>query len=286
MNPILTTKIKTFFWARMIIFPCSTFNFWVSVVQAENGDVFLFDYDNGLDGKAIQSVTLTECYGSHYAGIDTLDTFENVTIVCFVSGTRILTAGGELPVENLRPGMQVVTLDHGLQEIRWTHETFSPQAGDHAPISFAPGCLGPGLPRRPLRVSPQHRILLGSKIVKQIFGVSQVLAPAKHLRSLLGVSQSWGGVPIKYHHFACAQHEVVFAEAAPVETFYPGPQARASLSDTSLAELERRIPALRNTPYPEPARPFAGRGKIEQMIARHRKNVRALQDAAELALNT
>ena len=40
-------------------------------------------------------------------------------VPCFTAGTCIRTPRGEVPVETLKLGDQVLTLDNGPQEIRW-----------------------------------------------------------------------------------------------------------------------------------------------------------------------
>ncbi|NBQ51552.1 MAG: hypothetical protein EBU35_13140, partial [Marivivens sp.] len=64
-----------------------------------------------------------------FSGSVTLDdgTLLNFTdienIICFTPGARIATPRGARPIETLRPGDLVVTRDHGLQPIRWTHRS-------------------------------------------------------------------------------------------------------------------------------------------------------------------
>lgn len=89
---------------------------------------------------------------------------ENVAI-CFLAGTRIAVPGGYRPVEDLRPGDPVLTRDAGPQPLVWTAAT--PVDGERLdrnpnlrPVKFARGSLGPDFPRRPVFVSPQHRVLM------------------------------------------------------------------------------------------------------------------------------
>ena len=44
---------------------------------------------------------------------------ENTGVVCFVSGTRILTETGERPIDTLRVGDRIITQDNGVQVLRW-----------------------------------------------------------------------------------------------------------------------------------------------------------------------
>jgi hypothetical protein len=247
----------------------------VSIIQAANGDVFVFDHGElSLDNINVQSITVNFLVSSFHTGYDTSHSVENSSVVCFVAGSRIATPEGDIAVEDLRPGMLVTTLDHGAQPVRWVNRTAHLKPNRNAPIILERGSLGPGTPVRKLRVSPQHRILLRSAIVKRMCGTSQVFAAAKHLLSVPGVTQALGFLPVQYHHFACANHEVVFANGAPVETFFAGAQALATLSDTSLRRLYHQIPLTQTGATPEPAQPFLEGNRLKQLIWRHQKNRR------------
>ena len=49
------------------------------------------------------------------------------------------------------------------------------------PIRIKAGALGQNLPERYLTVSPQHRIVVNSKLVRRLHGEDEVLVAAKHL---------------------------------------------------------------------------------------------------------
>ncbi len=105
------------------------------------------------------------------------------------------------------------------------------------PIRIAAGALGSGTPSRTLSVSPQHRLLASGPIVKRMFGDEQILVPAKALVGLPGIEIVTENDPIVYHHLCCVGHEVIFANGAAAETFFPGKQALISLAPTSRSAL-------------------------------------------------
>lgn len=256
----------------------STLTLEVVVVQATNGDVFVIDLNSGaeLDDINVQSIELTSLSVSNATGYWTSQSVQNSQVVCFVAGTRIATPEGEVLVEDLRPGMLVTTKDHEAQPILWINQTNHLKPKRQAAITLEPGCLGPYTPARRLSVSPQHRILLRSAIVARMFGGSEVFVAAKHLLAVTGIKQSLGFLPVQYHHFACARHEVVFANGTEVETFFAGQQAIAALSDSDVQQIRPEISRTEIEANCKPARPIAAGKRLRHMIHRHQKNGRDL----------
>ncbi|MEM6375589.1 MAG: Hint domain-containing protein, partial [Pseudomonadota bacterium] len=85
---------------------------------------------------------------------------------CYAPGTLIETDNGPRPVEDLKAGDRVLTLDRGPQTILWVragNEYLETKERDQKPVLIAPGALGRGLPERSLIVSPQHRIFAGGQ---------------------------------------------------------------------------------------------------------------------------
>ena len=180
--------------------------------------------------------------------------------VCFTAGTLISTSEGKVPVEQLAVGDLVKTLDRGLQSVRWVGiRKISGKelvANPHyAPIRIRAGAIGTGIPKRDLLVSPQHRIMVSSKLVERMFGEEQVLVAAKQLLQIEGMDYVKTH-EVTYVHFMCDQHEIVFAESAPTETLYLGAEAIKSLDPDSVDEIFTIFPELRdnNTNFITPAR--------------------------------
>lgn len=205
------------------------------VVQDVGGRLFLMPRSTGssanevLDDAPIQSVTLDALAISNATGVSTgLD--PDAFVTCYVAGTLIDCATGARRIETLKPGDKVRTLDHGLQVIRAINDTVLPGIRTAAPIMIAKGALGQGVPQRALWVSPQHRILVRSRIAGRLFGEAEVLVPAIRLVSLPGISQIATENPVHYHHLLCDRHELVRANGAWAETLYLGEMALHRLS--------------------------------------------------------
>ncbi len=164
------------------------------------------------------------------------------TVPCFAPGTLISTAQGPRAVETLRPGDLVLTLDNGLQEILWVRsgdQALEDLDVDAKPVLIPAGSLGPGRPARDLIVSPQHRILVGGQ--DQIKGVftNEGFAPAKSLTGLPRIHRMQGETSITWVHFACACHEVVFANGCATESLLLGPMVVNGLNKFERQEVIR-----------------------------------------------
>lgn len=161
-------------------------------------------------------------------------------IPCFVAGTRILTPRGEVPVERLRPGDMVLTMDDGPQPLRWVGQRQVPAAGSFAPVVIRAGTFGP---HRTLTVSPQHRILVRDAAAELLFGEAEVLVAAKDLVDGNRVFVREGGM-VDYVHLLFDRHQVVLSDGMPSESFLPGPQLQSSVEQAVLDEIVALFPEL------------------------------------------
>jgi hypothetical protein len=165
--------------------------------------------------------------------------------VCFAAGTWIETPEGARRVEDLRADDLVLTLDHGPQPVlwigrRWT--AFGHGAHRHQPMVIAPGAMGRGLPFAPLRVSPQHRLLLiGSGQGVQARGV---LAKAKALDGRPGILQDRACTAADYLQLLMPRHAILFANGLAAESLYPGPIALRSLGEAACGQIEALFPGI------------------------------------------
>lgn len=205
-----------------------------------------------------------------------LDENNNVT-VCFAAGTMIETHAGLRAVEKLRAGDLVRTLDHGLRPVVWAEAQELPldnsmRARKNAPVRVHRGALGPGMPTRDLLLSPQHRVLIASKIAARLFGSDEVLVPVKKLVGHPGIIRERRLNRVTYCHLYFGTHEVIWAEGTPAESLLPEKDALFGLSASAQARLATLAPVT-------PARPIVERGPdIRELLRRHKKNVKPLVD--------
>lgn len=161
-------------------------------------------------------------------------------LICFAAGTCIDTAEGPVPVEELRQGDLVLTRDRGVQPIRWIGgRTLTPTPAQ-CPVEFATGAVGN---HAPLRVSPQHRMLISDWRAQIFFAEDIVLAPAKALINDDTIRQ----VPVDevtYYHVMFDQHDIIRANGAWTESLLYTDHTRHALSHDQREEIETLFPEL------------------------------------------
>lgn len=162
-------------------------------------------------------------------------------IICFTKGTAIRTPSGDRPIERLVAGDLVLTLDAGPQAIRWIGRKTLRASGAFAPVRFSKGTLGN---YHDLLVSPFHRILLGGMQARAHADQTEVLAPARNLVNIYGADVAYGGM-VTYIHLLFDQHQVVIANGAKAESFYPDDAALGFVEDQARANLFDAFPTLR-----------------------------------------
>lgn len=209
-------------------------------------------------------------------------TFDNVNLVCFAAGARILTPSTARAVEKIVKGDLVTMLDRGSRPVRWVGQQSigSETLRQHErlrPILIRAASLGHGLPHRDLPVSPQHRILISSPIVRRMFGVDEVLAPAKKLVGMRGIERDDSCVEVTYVHLLLERHEILFAEGAPAERLFTGQMAMTSLDRDARAVIAEIVPDNSDAGQRmRKARTLPSGRALRSMILRHKRNDRAL----------
>lgn len=205
-----------------------------------------------------------------------------LNVVCFARGTLILTEHGPVAVEDLVAGMRVQTRDRGLQTLRWIG---SRQIGPLAlmahpnlhPIRIQAGALGCGTPSVDLVVSPQHRILVRSRIALRMFDTKEILVPVKQLLQVDGIDIAHDMDSVEYFHLLFDQHEIVISNGAETESLYPGPMALESVPPAARREIQSifgECPEL--AIVPEAARVLATGRQARKLAVRHLQNGKSL----------
>ncbi|MTE00730.1 hypothetical protein GIY56_10550 [Paracoccus sp. YIM 132242] len=208
-------------------------------------------------------------------------TLETVNVVCFADDVLIETQGGPVRAGDLSVGTLVQTRDAGLQPIRWIGRRTLDGADLAArpqlrPVRIRKGALGAGIPQADLVVSPQHRILVRSRIAQKMFGAPEVLVAAKQLLTLDGIDIADDLDRVTYVHFLFDDHQIVISNGAETESLHTGAQALDSVGPAAREEILAIFPELREGTERPGARMLTSGRMGRKLAIRHHRNRKPL----------
>ncbi|WP_299423740.1 Hint domain-containing protein [uncultured Shimia sp.] len=173
-------------------------------------------------------------------------------VPCFVAGSLIDTPNGPRPVEDIKAGDLVSTIDGGPQVVLWTRcrdvDLTNLENKVHAPVEFKPGSLGPCLPETPFAVSPQHRLLMVNQ------EGNEVLVPAIGLLSRSHVRRKAGMKSVRYHHLLLDHHAILSVHGVAAESLLATENLLREVTGADRKTLLHHFPE--RAPLPSPARPI------------------------------
>ena len=171
-----------------------------------------FRFYNGPDNPS----TTTDTFLAAEPAFDTSDPFLPVAPVCFVKGTHILTARGEVAVEMLRPGDPVVTMTNGIRDqrpVKWIGHrrldlTTHNRPATVMPVRIVRSAMAENVPHRDLLVSPDHAVFIDGVLI-----VARQLINGRTIR--------WDSAAgsVGYFHVELAAHGILLAEGLPAESY-------------------------------------------------------------------
>jgi hypothetical protein len=185
--------------------------------------------------------------------------------LCYLRGTNIRTPRGDIPVEKLAIGDEVITRFGGVRRIQWLgRQSYDRRFAAHnpakLPVKIAAGALGAGLPRRDLFVSTGHSILLGG-----------ILVLARDLVNGATVTQDEAPERIDYIHIELETHDCVLAEGCWAESYADGPGLRAQCHNAAEFHAlypDYVTPAALQLCAPRPEHGPALEAALTQVVAR------------------
>ena len=131
--------------------------------------------------------------------------------ICYLRGTKILTANGEVAIEDLRAGDRLVTRFGGLRRLQWVgRQSFNGRflGKTNAPVCFHAGSIADNVPSRDLYVSPAHSIVIDDHLVGACLLVNGVT-----------ISQTATDQIVDYFHLDFGVHDCVIADGAWSESY-------------------------------------------------------------------
>ncbi len=140
------------------------------IVSATSGGVFTVPEGGQSYTEQLAGSYASEVFGiSRDTGGGTLITAKS-TVACYRRGTRILTDRGERPVEDLRVGDLVRTIDGAAEPIVWIGRrdvvcARHPNPRHVWPVRVAAGAFGESTPHRALYLSPDHAVFVNGVLI-------------------------------------------------------------------------------------------------------------------------
>ena len=132
---------------------------------------------------------------------------------CFVEGTHIMTRRGEVPVEVLKPGDDVVAVLAGrLLPVIWVGRrtvdcTREDRPAEMWPFRVRAHAFGPGRPHRDLFLSPDHAV-----------HVDGMLVPVRYLENGTTIARERRD-SVTYFHVELARHDILLSEGLGSESY-------------------------------------------------------------------
>lgn len=156
---------------------------------------------------------------------------------CLLRGTLIATPNGAVAVEQLRAGFMVQTASGHARPVRWIgRQTFRRNRSSWSetvlPICISQGALADGMPSRDLYVSPGHAVYLDGVLIR-----ARNLVNGKSITRAMPADTE----TIEYYNIMLDSHDIVVAEATPVETLQLFGDAYEKFDN--FAEIKRLYPS-------------------------------------------
>ncbi len=157
--------------------------------------------DGGPDGT--DPVTTTDLQEMQVLGYE---------VACFLPGTQITTPGGEVAVERLVVGANVLTHSGQVRTITWIGhgKALTPPGRRNAatPVIIRKDALAPNVPNRDLRVTKGHSLYFNTILIPAEFLVNH--------RSILWDDQAR---EVDVYHIELDAHDILLANGAPAESY-------------------------------------------------------------------
>ena len=134
------------------------------------------------------------------------------SVVCFLRGTYIATPNGEVPIEDLRPGQNILTASGRTAPIVWigTGKVLATRGrrSPATPIIVQRGALGDKVPHRDLHVTKAHA-----------FHIDGVLIPVEFLVNHRSIRWDDRAQEVAIYHVELDRHDILLANGAPAESY-------------------------------------------------------------------
>ncbi|PHQ96615.1 MAG: hypothetical protein COB39_11765 [Marinosulfonomonas sp.] len=181
------------------------------------------------------------------------DQIEPVGFTPSIAGhSPIDTPNGLVPIEALKCGDLVTTVDNGPQPIRWICERCVPTRGLFQPLRLRAPYFGL---TRDILVAPEQRLVFENTEIEYLFGVESVLVEARHLTNKVNVIlEPAKADSIRLYQLLFDHHEIITVAGCRMESLFVG--QIANNPDMLKSTLLGGLPAADVPHHKEMARPL------------------------------
>lgn len=141
--------------------------------------------------------------------------------------TVMMTREGEVPVEWLAVGDEVLTRDKGFVPIAWINRIRLSRnelrdVPEYAPVTLSESRIEPGFPSRDVVVSPRQLVMVRSPLAERDYWSSEVLVPAAALGAQRDPETMHHSERATYTQILLPTHELMMTEASWVGSLFTG----------------------------------------------------------------
>jgi hypothetical protein len=165
-------------------------------------------YGGGGGGGSFDGGTNKTLVGAENSGNGSV----TIASVCYCLGTRIQTARGEIPVEDLAVGDRVQTAHNGLRAVSWIGQgkvlATRGRRSAATPVIVRKGALADNVPNRDLHVTKAHALY-----------IDDVLIPVEFLVNHRTILWDDRAQEVEIYHVELDSHDVLLANGAQAESY-------------------------------------------------------------------
>lgn len=190
-------------------------------------------------------------------------------------GALVATDQGLVAVEDLIPGMHVITSEYGPIPVQWIgsyemsiREAQTPDRGMLFRVTT--DAFGLAKPEQDLLLAPRAHILMRHAACRSLFGLEMAFAPVRAFEDGMAVFSVKPASPVSVYNLGFDRQATIKVNGIELESFHPGPHAETLLDDEMLYSLLRLFPQARGLN-------FFGQHLIQRLTS---FEVRALREGA------
>ena len=188
-------------------------------------------------------------------------------------GSVIATEEGPVAVEDLVPGMRVLTAEGRAEAVTWIGSmVIYPGSQGLAPervtlTRITAEALGVGRPMSDLVLGPRARLCLRDLRLQRLTGLEAAYVPARAFVDGISVIEVTPAAPVTVYHVALARHGSLRVAGLEVEAFHPGEGVERMIDPRMLSLFTAQFPHLAKlADFGSLAHPRLTRFEVENLL--------------------